>query len=127
MSTAVSLITLLYVCFVSDFVLAWESDHQDLEEQTGEHEIQTPKRGKSVDMHRSWRQSFLHKLQKAGLRMETVLSGLGISSAFHWSYCPLKFGGGVSQLFGRISSFGKPFAMQEWVTVRSSTNCTPEP
>ncbi|XP_060098094.1 anoctamin-7 [Heteronotia binoei] len=54
-----------------DFVLAWESDHQDLEEQTGKHETQTNKRGKSVDMHRMWRQSFLNKLQKVGLRMET--------------------------------------------------------
>ncbi|XP_077205145.1 anoctamin-7 [Paroedura picta] len=54
-----------------DFVLAWESDHQDLEEQTGEQETRSPKRGKSVDTHRVWRQSFLNKLQKAGLRMET--------------------------------------------------------
>lgn len=69
------------VSFVSDFVLAWESDHQDLEEKTGEHETRTNKRGKSLDTHKVWRQSFLNKLQKAGLRMETVikLSGHSVS------------------------------------------------
>ncbi|XP_054838891.1 anoctamin-7-like [Eublepharis macularius] len=54
-----------------DFILAWESDYPDLEEQMGKHEIQSHKRGKSLEMHRVWRRTFLNKLQKAGLRMET--------------------------------------------------------
>uniref|UniRef100_A0A8D2L385 Anoctamin n=1 Tax=Varanus komodoensis TaxID=61221 RepID=A0A8D2L385_VARKO len=58
------------LCFVSDFVLVWESDCQDLEGQNEEEENAKPRQKRLIEMHRVWREKFLNKLQMAGLRME---------------------------------------------------------
>lgn len=61
--------------FISDFILAWESDYHTLEDQN-EDETPKSKHGRSTKMHRVWRERFLNKLQMKGLKMEKVDSSL---------------------------------------------------
>ncbi|KAH0623974.1 hypothetical protein JD844_007205 [Phrynosoma platyrhinos] len=53
-----------------DFILVWESDHQNLEGPSEEAETQKSRQKRSMEMHRVWREKFLNKLQLAGLKME---------------------------------------------------------
>ncbi|XP_053164979.1 anoctamin-7 [Hemicordylus capensis] len=53
-----------------DFVLAWESDLQDMEGQNGKGQNEKHRQKKSVEMHRIWRERFLSKLRTTGLQME---------------------------------------------------------
>ncbi|XP_043926264.1 anoctamin-7 [Protopterus annectens] len=49
-----------------DFVLVWELDHKEKEMKT---EKSTEEKG-TIDQHAKWRDKFLHKLSKAGIKME---------------------------------------------------------
>ncbi|XP_007443076.1 anoctamin-7-like [Python bivittatus] len=53
-----------------DFILVWESDCQNLEGQNEESDNPKSRQKRSIEMHKEWRENFLHKLQMAGIRME---------------------------------------------------------
>ncbi|XP_066477596.1 anoctamin-7 [Tiliqua scincoides] len=53
-----------------DFILVWESDLQNTEGQNAEGKKEKRRRKRAIELHRVWRERFLHKLQMAGLRME---------------------------------------------------------
>nr|XP_060623941.1 anoctamin-7 [Anolis sagrei ordinatus] len=57
-----------------DFILVWESDHQNLEGEGEDTETPKSRQRKSMELHRIWRERFLNKLQMAGLKMEKHVS-----------------------------------------------------
>nr|XP_028586804.1 anoctamin-7 [Podarcis muralis]XP_028586805.1 anoctamin-7 [Podarcis muralis] len=53
-----------------DFILVWESDYQNLEGQGDVAEKSNRRQKRSLEIHSVWRENFLKKLQKKGIRME---------------------------------------------------------
>uniref|UniRef100_A0A8C5S969 Anoctamin n=1 Tax=Laticauda laticaudata TaxID=8630 RepID=A0A8C5S969_LATLA len=53
-----------------DFILAWESDCQKPEGQNEENDNPKSKQKRSIEIHKEWREKFLHKLQMKGIRIE---------------------------------------------------------
>ncbi|XP_039176480.1 anoctamin-7 isoform X5 [Crotalus tigris] len=53
-----------------DFILVWESDCQNPEGQNEEKGNPKSKQKRSIEMHKEWREKFLHKLQMKGISIE---------------------------------------------------------
>lgn len=53
-----------------DFILVWESDLPNMEGQNDEDKSEKHRQKRTSEVHRVWRDRFLHKLQMAGLQME---------------------------------------------------------